>query len=259
MSVDAKLAVRPVAPFRFVEFQSQEEFDAYLRGHERLMSNRWLYEQSLASRGEQIVLAGSCGLCLEEVEFTSPTESGEATTAGRVPNWREGMICSCTRRLINRQRALLHYLLDSGSLEPWMRVLGLGEIEAIQPMLEGCSAKLTCGPLALVQAGRERDELKHPKYHLIILAEQLNNANANKNLFSLLNKILANGGRFVFTAPFDAQVAVSQSPDPRRPCDWSLISCLLDGGFASAKACLFWSEEFGYLGPRNFIFSAQKA
>jgi hypothetical protein len=222
------------------------------------MNNRWLYEQSLASQSERVILAGSCGLCLEEVEFASSTEGGEATAAGRVPNWREGMVCSCDRRLINRQRALLHYLLYTGALEPWMRVLSLGDMEAMQPVLEGCAAKLTCGPTALVQANWERSELKNPNYHLIISAEQLNNTTASKSFFDFLNKILSAGGRFVFTAPFDPRDATDQSPDRGQPCNWSLLQRLLDSDFVSAKACLFWSEEFGYLGPRNFIFEAKK-
>src|SRR4051812_12493357 len=101
----SKSAISSVAPFRVAEFRSREEFDDYLKDNERLLGHRWLYEQSLASEEEQVVLAGSCGLCLEEAEFPSRTEGGEATMAGRVPNWREGMICNCERRLINRQRA----------------------------------------------------------------------------------------------------------------------------------------------------------
>jgi hypothetical protein len=251
-------AISSVAPFRVAEFRSREEFDDYLKDNERLLGHRWLYEQSLASEEEQVVLAGSCGLCLEEAEFTSRTEGGEATMAGRVPNWREGMICNCERRLINRQRALLHYILDTRALEPWMRVFSLGDLGPMQPVLESCAAKLTCGPDALMQTNRERDELRHPGYHLVVSAEQLNNANASTELFAVLNRILTRGGQFVFTAPFDPHVAPGPSPDPASPCDWSLIPRLLDGGFTIAKACLFWSEEFGYLGPRNLIFVAQK-
>jgi hypothetical protein len=258
MPADAKPAIDAVAPFRFAEFRSREEFDDYLRDNERLMGARWLYEQSLASQGAQVVLAGSCGLCLEDAEFTSPTEGGEATAAGRVPNWREGMTCNCDRRLINRQRALLHYLLDTRALEPWMRVFSLGDLGAMQPVLGSCAAKLTCGPDALIHAKRERDALRHPDHHLVVSAEQLNNADASKELFTVLNRILTRGGQLVFTAPFDPQGAAGQSADSLSPCDWSLLPRLLDGGFAVAKACLFWSEEFGYLGPRNFIFVAQK-
>ncbi|SDE31947.1 hypothetical protein [Belnapia rosea] len=259
MSGDARLSACSTAPFRAAEFRSREEFESYLKENERLMADRWLHEQSLASRSDRVVLDGTCGLCLEEAEFTSHTDGGEATAAGRVPNWREGMMCSCDRRLINRQRALLHYVLDTGALEPWMRVLGLGDMAAMQPVLQTCSARLVSGPGALLQAARERDGLKNPDYHLILSADQLTRATAVKDLFAMLRRILVSGGQFVFTAAFDPRAAPGEAAGPDRPCDWSLIPQLLDGGFANAKACLYWSEEFGYLGPGNFIFAAQAA
>jgi hypothetical protein len=255
MPGEATQMVCSTAPFRVAEFRSKREFESYLKANARLMANRWLYEQSLASPANQVVLAGTCGLCLDEVEFTSATKNGEMTGAGCVPNWREGMVCSCERRLINRQRALLHYLLKMSALEPWMRVLGLGDMAAMEPMLKVYSAKYSCEPGDL---HAERGSLKNPNYHLIVSAEQLNRGMAEREYFSVLSQNLVPGGQFVFTAAFDPHDSLAQSANPEGPCDWSLIPRLLAGGFSSAKACLYWSEEYGYLGPRNFIFVAKR-
>ena len=240
-----------VAPFRMTRFHSRMEFEAYLTETEALRGNRWLYEQSLATPNDAVVLSGTCGLCLSSARFTAPTRGGETTGLGRVPNWREGLVCDCNQRLINRERALMHYLLDTSSLQPWMRVLGLGLLESLRPMLIQLSARLTYQPGPLDTIAIAKPHLGEQGYHLIVSVEQF----GQPGMLSTLASRLVPGGQLVFTAPFDA---TGPEPTTKSAVGWSILDRLCECGFADAQACTYWSEEFGYLGPFNFIFSAVK-
>jgi hypothetical protein len=61
----------------------------------------------------------------------------------------------------------------------------------------------------------------------------------------------------VFTVPFNVNNLVDDSSeDDLKLMGWGILKLLQEAGFSDAKACTFWSEEFGYLGPLNFIFAA---
>jgi hypothetical protein len=244
-----------VARFRMTEFRDREEFDLYLREIDALISNRWLYERSLATLKDAVVLAGTCGLCLEPAHFTASTRGGEAVGAARLPNWREGLVCDCDQRLINRERALMHYLLDTGSLQSWMRVLGLGQLGALRAVLADAAGQLLVWPGALDNVTAARVDLAEKGYHLIVSAEQFDACTTRPAAIVALASLLLPGGRLVFTAPFDVNAA---GPAAAGPLGWFVLDRLREHGFATAKACLYWSEEFGYLGPFNFIFAASR-
>ncbi len=247
------------APFRTDVFRNQEEFALYLRASDAERGARWLYERSLASRGEAVVLPGTCGLCLQPTRFTSPTHGGEQAPGGRVPNWREGQACGCEHQLISRERALLHFLLDAGLLRPWTRVLALGEATPIRPMLAKMSdhVELRAGSLEGVLP---QVEVPRGGYHLILSVEQLTARVAQPEILGALAAMLAVGGTCVFTAPFATSPPVAQVQEAARlgPVGWDVLETLNASGFSAARACTYWSEELGYLGNFSMIIVASK-
>ena len=245
-----------VPPFRMNMFETYDEFEQFLHASDALRGSRWLYERSLASPADALVLAGTCGVCLRPTRFTASTRGGELAPGGRVPNWREGLSCDCTYGLVNRERALLHYLLAQSRAEPWMRALALGEVGALRPILAQLVGSLDCTPGPL-QAALGQTAKPPGSYHLVLSIEQLTARLAQAQLLSAIARLLAPGGAFVFTAPFDIARPIDP-PASDGPIGWPVLDQLIESGFATARACTYWSEELGYLGPFNVILTAYK-
>jgi len=246
-----------VAPLRMLEFRDYAEFSEYLKHSETLRADRWLYEQSLATLEDSLVLRGTCGLCLTEAAFVCSTRNGESAAGGRVPHWREELICDCRQRLCNRQRALLHYLLAADLLQPWTRVLALGDLGPLLARLDTLSDHLTTWPGAIDRLPQS-DSHRVPEWHLTVSVEQFDAQILCPDVIASLAARLCDGGRLVFTAPFDVSLEPAGRPLAAGPVGWWILPALREHGFSDAKASMYWSEEFGYLGPFNFIFEASK-
>jgi len=95
-------------------------------------------------------------------------------------------------------------------------------------------------------------------YHLIISSEHLQAEPMIQRLLAIMRAALMPGGKLFFSAPFDAGAATSRAARAGAPgvLGWDILNILERAGFDSAAAHLFWSEEFGHLGPFNLIFSA---
>ena len=166
------------------------------------------------------------------------------------------MICGCSHRLNNRQRALMHFVVAEGFLRPWARILLLGDVAALQPFLASAvdHAFHWVGSLDNIVSG-----VTPPRggYHLILSVEQLTPNLIRADVFGALMKLLASGGTVAFTAPFDAN-SESVPEGDRGPINWCALPMLTKIGFSDARACLYWSEEFGYLGLSNIIIAASR-
>ena len=237
-------------------FKNYSEFKLYLNTSDAQRRVKWQYERSLASLEEAVVLSGTCGLCLQPTHYTAPTRGGESAPGGRVPNWREGLACSCEHGLINRERALLHYLVSASLLRPWTRVLAMGEVAALRPALAGLSRHVTYRPGPL-DAARASGNPPRGGYHLILSVEQLTAALERADLLGALAGLLAPGGTAVFTAPFAVEPPVKRAP-AEGPVSWGVLDALTRGGFDAARVCTYWSAEMGYLGSFNLIVAADR-
>ena len=69
---------------------------------------------------------------------------------------------------------------------------------------------------------------------------------------------LVPGGTLVFTAPFDADRPTTGRQGDRQRIGWDILALARTAGLRRAAAHLYWSAEFGYLGARNFIFTASR-
>ena len=245
-----------VAPFRTSIFRSRAEFEIYLGQSDAERGLRWLHERSMASNERSVDLPGVCGLCLVPATFSSSTRGGETVPAGRVPNWREEMVCDCEYRLNNRQRALLHHVAAEGFVQPWTRILLLSASPALRPMLAAASPRVIHDSRALEVVA---SYLKPPAggFHLILSEEQLGARHLRGDVVASLRELLAPGGIFAATAPFDVN-SDQDGGEMHGPINWRILTTMKDSGFSDVKVCNYWSEELGYLGPFNMILSATR-
>ena len=249
-----------IATMRLDEFRDYAEFSAYLQKMEPLRSARWLYERSLAAAEPEITLAGTCGICLCPARFRSGTAGGERLDGGAmVPNFREEMACDCEAALINRERGLLHFLLYKRLLSLATRVLAIGASRSLNGLLERYVSDLTChgGPLGPLPPGAGSDRKAPRRYHLLVAVDQFDGSVLSQQRLEMMYNELVEGGRVVFTAPFNLGDPATVSDDDPLP-GWSILRRFRIAGFRDAIAHGFWSEEFGYLGLNNFVFQAIK-
>ncbi len=257
-------------------FKGYDEYQQFRKSAETLFENRWLYEQSLASTADVITIDGTCGVCLRPAQFIAQTAYGEIVKGGRVPNWREELACDCERALISRERAVLHFLRAAGALRPWMRLLVFGDAGSLLTPLSAETAEVinVRHIEAAPQSAGYRLPVADAQCHIALSLDALQRVPPLRAALAEVARSLAPGGRFVFTVPFHADVlqtttssvaysrAEASLPSewtaPVHTIGWDVLDMLRDAGFVDPVSFLYWAEELGYMGPRNFIFSASK-
>ncbi len=245
--------------FPALRFTSFAAFQSYRSENQSLLDSRYEYEISKATREAVIVQPGTCAPCLRACVFTSNAAEGERLKNGsQVPNWRESMHCDCEDNLNNRRRALLHFVQASGVL-PWARLLLLGAEDVLDARLS-----------AMVQEViTQRDDGAVPGadgVHIAVSLDYFQGVHHPSATLAALCGALLDGGRFLFSVPFHHSAVNSILADPQEMAGqgvthrfgWDLLDMLRAAGFRDAAAYLYWSEEFGYLGPMNFVFRAVK-
>lgn len=252
--------------FPFETFRSATGFRQFLHSNRALLDQRYAYEAACAAAARDPVLIspGSCALCLRATSFSTqmsdcPGEAADRTAQANSvvePNWREQQLCGCPDRLNCRFRALLHYIEAEIDPPPWTRLLLLGAAQSIESRLQCMAAQVA----VRARSGRllRAPRFEPQAYHMILSCEHLHAEQAIDAVFAGLRDALMPGGHLVFTAPFDTASDVTISPPQGRAgvLGWDILPRLARAGFSAAAAHLFWSEEFGYLGPFNLIFSA---
>jgi len=262
--------------FPSVDFLSFAEFEEYVREAQPRLDARYRYERSLASKAACISRDGTCAACLRRASFTSLTADGEPLADGRlVPAWREQLACDCEDHLCNRHRALLHFLLAAAGLRTWSRVLLFGPATAVDRRIAAAAGSATSIPrLGFARAGPQEYRLAadDAAFHLAVSSDYLHRVPPLRPLLAELRRVLVPGGRLVFTVPFRHRAAHSVAGlddlprvAGRLPTEaggevhaigWDILDMLRAAGFAGVCAHTYWSDELGYLGPANMIFSA---
>jgi SAM-dependent methyltransferase len=256
--------------FPFESFRDAGEFRDFVQEKQRTLDVRYAYEGARAAgatgaeqSSAEYVSAGSCGLCLRATHFTTaiPAAAVEVPKAGEArprpePNWREQQLCGCSERLSCRLRGLLHFIVAEIQPPGWTRLLLLGAAQAIEPRLQrmvgSVAVRARSGRLLRVPV------FESQAYHLVLSCEHLHAEQDPDRVLRGIRDAVMPGGHFVFTAPFDAAAQASVPAGAGRPgiLGWDILDRLGRAGFRGAAAHLYWSEEFGYLGPFNLVFSA---
>lgn len=259
--------------FPSASFVSRAEFEEHTRHLRSRLAARDLVERSLASREETIQRDGTCAPCLRRARFTAHTAGGAALPDGQlVPDWRGQLVCDCEDHLDNRNRALLHFLESAAGLRPWSRVLLFGPPAPAFRRIAAAAGNVTS--IARGRAGAEgyRLESADAAFHLAVSSDYLQRVPPLETALAELRRVLVPGGRCVFTVPFrdrSARTVTRLDGLPlvagRLPAEaggevhelgWDLLDRLRAAGFTDARAHSYWSDELGYLGAGNMIFSA---
>jgi SAM-dependent methyltransferase len=268
------------ARFPAVGFRSYEAFQSYLRDHQSSLDAHYEYELSLATLDATLTCKGTCASCLRPTTFSSTTGNGTTIADGRrIPNWREQMRCDCEHRLIARQRAAIHFL-QATVLTSWTRLLMFGPPGEADYRLESLVETITKVP-ALRRSAEFTGAPPAPildapsgKFHAVVSQDYLQFVPPLQAAFTEILRVLAPGGRFIFTIPFYFAEATSmlitmqdlsfarempmEFQGSQHKLGWDLLAFLTQAGFREATAYLYWSEELGYLGSMNFLFKAVK-
>lgn len=246
------------------DFVSKAEFDRFMDAGQSRLDGRFAYEQTLVTAQAVLVRPGSCACCLRTASYT--TRSG---------NLRDGQVCDCPRRLGQRARAMLHFLEAEAGLDAWSRLLILGPVSPLDAVLAAGRATPLHVP-RLFSAGESpagyRLDAADASCTLALSWDYLPRIPPLDAALAEVRRVLAGGGRFVFTLPFHwrAPHGVSRLTHiPRRggrlPAEfageiheigWDILDRLRAAGFADARAHHYWSDELGYLGAANFLFAA---
>jgi hypothetical protein len=250
--------VQPEFRFPYATFHDVAAFQEFVSSERSLLDSRYAYEMSLArAAGESVHDSmGTCGLCLTQTRFSTRLPVDMPGAASLEPNWREQQVCGCPQKLNSRFRAMLQLIESEIGLLPWMRVLLIGGGASIEPYLEARVAQLSTRRRS--GGGQPVPLMAARAYHCIISSEHLHAEPAIQKLLGVLRAALMPGGKLFVSAPFDVAAATTRPATDGVPgvLGWDILNQLERAGFDSAAAHLFWSEEFGYLGPFNLIFSA---
>lgn len=246
--------------FPAIKVASQEEFAVWFGQVRETLDQRWLYEQQEIREGYSVRRDGTCGICLQATEFIS-----EAPAEAR--NWREELVCGCTHGLANRHRALLHFMMADGAVARGGKVGVFGPEDRLDGKLGEFGVEIFHMPrLAMGRLG-----LPDASLDQLICADYLHHVPPLSRALSEMVRVLRPGGEIYITLPFDVNAAVTMSRmldvpqtametgDGMHIFGWDLLDLLRDAGLVGVAVHFYWSDEFGYLGPFNMIFSGVKA
>ena len=265
--------------FPSVAFASHAEFEAYRHANRELLDSRYLYEIGLATTEPSVRRQGVCAPCLRTAVFDSPTAGGEVRSDGRiVPHWQDMQICDCEDRLSQRSRALLHFAGFTRSLQPWTRLLLFGRQHEAERRLGQLVrsttriARMQLGPVDAQGQTTYQIAADDQAFHAAISVHYLQHVPPLEPALHELHRVLAPGGRLIFTVPLRVMAERSvANVDHLTPVygalpveiegeaheiGWDIIDRLHDAGFDDVHAHTYWSEELGYLGPFKMVFVA---
>jgi 2-polyprenyl-3-methyl-5-hydroxy-6-metoxy-1,4-benzoquinol methylase len=282
----------------FTEIKSLTEFQNYkLRRHDEY-ARRAALERASVGDARGFALQGYCAVCRNDTSFHADFEYAFTDAEGnKYPNWRERLVCtSC--ELNNRVRASIHlfrqecapqqnaniYMTEqTTTLYAWMKrhytsVVGSEYLGSERPPGETNSDGIRHESLTELSF---EDNL----FDYILSFDVLEHIPDYQAAIQECSRVLRPGGQMLFSVPFcfdsnqhivrarmleDGSVEHLMEPeyhgDPINVAGclcfyhfgWQLLDEFREAGFNSVKALFYWSDNFGYLGGDQALFTATK-
>ena len=240
---------------------------------------------------------GFCWVDQRRVKFHVDYLYSGDEAVGRMPNWRERLVCPMCS-LNNRQRAALHIATLEAKLTKSSAIYAMEQVTPFFAAL--CKRHAGAVGSEYLGDGIQPGTIDHrgirhenasqlsfsaDSFDAVLSFDVFEHVPNFERAFRECHRVLRSGGTLVFTAPFlqdqqqtriraaviDGQIHHRLSPiyhgDPVNPCagilcfqefGWDVLGLLRSAGFRSAHVITYHSKYFGYLGGPQFLFIAQK-
>ena len=266
-----------LAQIRFpaIAFRSFEDFRLFRERQSDILDERYRREMGLGTTESALTLQGTCAACLDVSAFRSQIQGGHTLSDGRVvPNWREEQLCGCVFALNSRERALLHVCLRSGLGDGFSHAAVLGVSGRVLGFVQSLEPDAVAWPQLERRLGRLTIQAADACVDLLASPDHLQFVPEIDTALEEIARVLVPGGTAVLSVPFDVkqyETVSDLSLAPRQggewaPCSrqplhrfgWDLLTRMQEVGFSDSVAHLYWSEELGYLGPLNMVFTVHR-
>jgi hypothetical protein len=282
-----------------VKLRSFDEYQTWKAENSSELERRRAVEAALiSSGGKASSIPGTCALCGRETAFEYNYAFTVAGPDGRpIPNLRELLFCRhCGLR--NRVRAAIQLFIQEFNPGADQSIYITEQFGPVYRWLKGrfantfgseyLSADIPFGSSVRGIRNEDLGALTWPdeRFDYIVSLDVLEHVADENACFSQIYRCLRHGGRFLFMAPFNAElremfVMAKREPDGKithfcepeyhgNPTDpvqgslcmryfaWDILEQMKRIGFNDAQAWLFWSKELGYLGGTLIAVSAGK-
>ena len=254
-------------------------------------------EDALDQNNENCVTRGYCFVCGKWVRFQSSHWHGWEGEGRQQINWRENLICPLCG-LNNRMRASVHLLAMKNLLKRETKIFLMeqttplfAQLQKSYPQIIGSEFLKNAVPQGHTDSKGIRNEdatnltFEDQQFDIILSFDVLEHISDFRIAFAECARTLHPDGKMLFSVPFVTDSAQNTIRARLRPDNtiehllppeyhgdplssegclcfyhfgWELLEQIKQSGFSSAKALLYWSRDFGYLGREQIQFIAEK-
>lgn len=299
--VKNKLKILFNKPLNIIKIFNIEEFQNYIKRNAEILKSRLEFELNLIPENQHnFFVNGYCYVCDDLVPLSVDFIHSHLIPQKNeklIPYWRERLVCP-TCGLNNRMRLTYHLIKElfpnfqslsvyiTEQITPFFKIL-----KKLNPEIIGSEFFENSVPLGFVNDEGIRNEdftkltFDKEKFDLVISLEVLEHIPNYLNAISESFRVLKNGGKFLFTVPFDrnsAKNVIRAKVDDNgkiihilppeyhgNPLSqdgslcftnfgWEILGQLKNAGYSNAYALFVYSREYGYLGEDQIVFIAEK-
>jgi SAM-dependent methyltransferase len=276
----------------------EDFFKAREHNAEMIRERRSIEISSIPGNGP-FTIEGFCHVCGQShLMQVSQMYSSQCTPDGLIiPNWREHLNClNCG--MVNRVRGALKVLDQEFPVGPDSRVYITEQVTQLFALLQKRFTSIVGSEyLSLdVDGGSNQEGIRHEdvqalsfrdaSFDLVLSFDVLEHVPFPQRAFKELFRVLAPGGRLLFTVPFSyrsssevTRAIVSDAGEIEHlmepeyhgnPVDmdggslcfryfgWSLVDSLKQAGFVEVEVLSYWSQALMHFGDPQFVITAQR-
>lgn len=260
------------------QYFSHQEYAQFKRQEAREIQRRRDYEAALVPDNiadGHFSTVGKCFVCGQQSSFITEikVDAGVNAGAARTPDWRTQLVCeNCG--LPNKDRAFIHLFLQDFQPDLDARIL-LGERGRL--VRDWFAARFS--NLASEFSHSEESDLDlsadHSQFDFILSVDTLASESGIKDAFQKASSQLTPGGWYIFTSNADldcfdtrdltaeekggdGQLIVDDGREAPLCLGWDVLGRLREAGFRRPFVYHYWKPRFGYLGPDQATFVAEK-